>query len=1287
MADDMMGMAESGELGKQAGRMLVTRKMQSLGNAILQQAPIIKDFFYKLGGATDKNGRAVYGNGLLAEGIREIPEMKKLFRKMISESAGRPMHVAKVTKGESDGHAIPIMGKDDPILNEMTSLWETDADGVPLRDKNGDYIPLSDQTEQLRASSGLMLLEDQQNRINRGETLEPGELRFNPEENAWTGEYLTDRQIQILRTSGRFNNAQLRQLDMLNGAAKENTGRRFLVFNQPATKKRKGKRVAYDTLGVSMREIVPYGIKITKDGNLLVRLMSVQQLHANAFEKAASKRGQSLYKGNAEQILNDVNQVIENHGRNEPTDAYFKSRYGNEWEVRKNFINTVFGNVGKGQKDINPLLAAEKAKNAVVKTYRIDRINKATELEGRTNLPYQNHLVKVNFMPEGEPILDENGEPKDLRYTPSYEDSQVRMPEAQRAMPEGVSPEDLNPVANAQEAQGRWSDGKRMFAINEMDEKLIPITSKAMLESYPADAIGWMEPEPQKSVALRTNQAQERPVNERQPTTIQTQPSGASVSGSEATGEGLRQQGGLSRGTEQLQPQGRPGDQSIPLAGLPATVTVPGIGKYTFGPNETARSIAAEYARSAGIDYNPPRTYAKVDTERAKRIADEYEKMAHNPNDPKVKESYDAMIKETLDQWEAIKKTGLKVEPIPAGSPDPYAASPRLALIDVKDNNHLWFFPTASGFGGTESAGIDISGNPLMQPTGEVINGHPMLANDVFRIVHDYFGHIKEGVGFRADGEENAWRSHSAMYSDKARPAMTAETRGQNSWVNFGPFAEFNKTATGADTQYAPQKTGLLPDWVMTEGASDARFMPEGDGSINLMKQTNLGGDASMIMSAKWGTPKQTSQSVALSDKPENHIVGLSRIKGLLKAKDLSDKQKSSLDDFLVKTASFATDSPGFRDLGIPTNKEEALTIISKVTDRMARNLLAIYDAVPPPIRSYWQRWYPLAYDWNQAQSAKHKITRQVVAGINARLSPGKDWIHNVNMTERILSAFADDILMTQEISDGAMPIIDNALETKLNSKENKNKPKAWIDEQKAKVNAAKQEVQNLVGMKLSEMTDAQAAQLIRYHTQVVGDNKVLNYFEQGNPVYADAISWQSFSNLEKAINMYRDPSMENISSNMGSDHKIRSFFNNQESPNDNVLRDVTSDTHAVAAAYLLPLSQSSQQVARNFGGSSNAVSGLNGMYYIVADAYRKAADARNVEPRAMQSITWEGARSMFPRGFKKAENVKKVEAIWNRFEKRELTKQQALQEINKLLIDFFAKNPNSRPRFAVLPR
>jgi hypothetical protein len=1263
-ADQYAAMAESGELGAVASSGAARRKLGSILETVLPRIPVLKDLHFKSGGMIDQNGAWVTGNGILdAEGVKRDPITSKMFRDMNRRSAGLvPGQFDPLMSDKPDSGAPILLNPSDSIDAELLHpLVQVDDANKPIM-KDGKPVALDRATELSRALAGLTAVEVMRRKRAENYAPEKGEAHVDDEGQFQPG-WLSNDVLTEMFAKNKYNPEQKRIIREMNKLIRKGAGDRVVMINFPATTRNKAGKVVYKPQGATLRDTVPVAVTISKDGNLLFGLMSVTKLHENIQKRSQDRRGKKLYGGNVDLILRDTQAMMDYHKQGLDSIEFFKQKYGAvEADERKKFINTMFGLLNqKEQAVLNPMLLEDgiKSKDNVYRTYRADRVSKAVPMapEEYAAMPFSYEAV-----------------------------SQVRMPEAQRAMPE-VSPEDLNPVANKQEAQGLWADGKRMFALNEMDEKLTPITSKAMLDSYSADAIGWMEPEPQKSVALRTNQAQERPVNERQPTTIQTQPSGASVSGSEATGEGLRQQGGLSRGTEQLQPQGRPGDQSIPLAGLPATVTVPGIGKYTFGPNETARSIAADYARSVGIDYNPPRTYAKVDTERAKRIADEYEKMAHNPKDPKVKESYDAMIKETLDQWEAIKKTGLKVEPIPAGSPDPYAASPRLALIDVKDNNHLWFFPTASGFGGTESAGIDISGNPLMQPTGEIINGHPMLANDVFRIVHDYFGHIKEGVGFRADGEENAWRSHSAMYSDKARPAMTAETRGQNSWVNFGPFAEFNKTATAADTQYAPQKTGLLPDWVITEGASDARFMPEGDGSINLMKQTNLGGDASMIMSAKWGTPKQTSQSVALSDKPENHIVGLSRIKGLLKAKDLSDKQKSSLDDFLVKTASFATDSPGFRDLGTPTNKEEALTIISKVTDRMARNLLSIYDAVPPPIRSYWQRWYPLAYDWNKAQSAKHKITRQVVAGINARLSPGKDWIHNVNMTERILSSFADDVSMTQEIADGAMPIIDNALETKLNSKENKNKEKAWIDEQKAKVNAAKKEVQNLVGMKVSEMTDAQAAQLIRYYTQVVGDNRVLNYFEQGNPVYADAISWQSFSNLEKAINMYRDPSMENISNNMGSDHKIRSFFNNQESPNDNVLRDVTSDTHAVAAAYLLPLSQSSQQVARNFGGSSNAVSGLNGMYYIVADAYRKAADARNVEPRAMQSITWEGARSMFPRGFKKAENVKKVEAIWNRFEKRELTKQQALQEINKLLIDFFAKNPNSRPRFAVLPR
>ena len=248
-----------------------------------------------------------------------------------------------------------------------------------------------------------------------------------------------------------------------------------------------------------------------------------------------------------------------------------------------------------------------------------------------------------------------------------------------------------------------------------------------------------------------------------------------------------------------------------PLTGAPGPIKVDG-REVKFGPFAPARRAAVAYAQAAGIAYTPTGTYAKIDPAFSRRLAQAYEDMKSDPADPLVKEAYDAMIRETLAQWQEIKKTGLKVEFITGD--DPYG-NPRNAILDVVNNNHLWVYPTESGFG-TEGDDTDRA-NPLLAPTGETISGRPALANDIFRIVHDYFGHIKDGIGFRAEGEENSWQSHAAMYTPLARRAMTSETRGQNSWVNFGPHAEANKTASGADTVYAPQKFGLMPEWASEE--------------------------------------------------------------------------------------------------------------------------------------------------------------------------------------------------------------------------------------------------------------------------------------------------------------------------------------------------------------------------------------------------------------------------------------------------------------------------------------
>lgn len=254
-----------------------------------------------------------------------------------------------------------------------------------------------------------------------------------------------------------------------------------------------------------------------------------------------------------------------------------------------------------------------------------------------------------------------------------------------------------------------------------------------------------------------------------------------------------------------------------PLEGAPKSVKV-GDTRIQVGPFAPARDAAYDYMASRGLAYQPPTEYAKVDVPRAGRIADAFEQMAHQPNDPVVRAAYDALIEETLAQYQFVKATGLTAEFIAEGQADPYAASPRLATQDVVENNHLWVFPTDDGFGGSASSDVDISGNPLLSLTDEWIGDKQLRANDVFRIVHDYFGHVKDGTGFRAEGEENAWQSHAAMFTPLARRAMTTETRGQNSWVNYGPFAEFNRTANAGETQYAPQKIGLLPEWASSEG-------------------------------------------------------------------------------------------------------------------------------------------------------------------------------------------------------------------------------------------------------------------------------------------------------------------------------------------------------------------------------------------------------------------------------------------------------------------------------------
>lgn len=236
------------------------------------------------------------------------------------------------------------------------------------------------------------------------------------------------------------------------------------------------------------------------------------------------------------------------------------------------------------------------------------------------------------------------------------------------------------------------------------------------------------------------------------------------------------------------------------------------------GPIPAVVLAAHDYAKKVGLPVRRQAEYVRVDPARAERIAAAYEAMQHAPQDPMVQAAYGAMANETIAQYKAVKATGLKIEAILPGMEDPYPSGPRDVLRDIAQG-HIWYFPTDDGFG--SSANFDPAKNPLLAPTDEVSdNGKPMVVNDLFRVVHDFFGHGVEGTGFGARGEENAWQSHMRLFSERAVAAMTSETRGQNSWVNYGPYGAANR-ANPRMTVYADQKTGIMPEWTWREGVVD----------------------------------------------------------------------------------------------------------------------------------------------------------------------------------------------------------------------------------------------------------------------------------------------------------------------------------------------------------------------------------------------------------------------------------------------------------------------------------
>ena len=232
--------------------------------------------------------------------------------------------------------------------------------------------------------------------------------------------------------------------------------------------------------------------------------------------------------------------------------------------------------------------------------------------------------------------------------------------------------------------------------------------------------------------------------------------------------------------------------------------------------SQRVRNVAAQYAEMFGLP-EPSFTPITVFADEIGAIgADIFDALP--AFDPAAIPYYKKFINETNMQYEALLNSGLQIELVDV---DPYTPNQigHQAMMQDMERGVLKILSTEGSFG----SNVSVDQNPMLETSKYVdINGRTMTNNDVFRAVHDTFGHGMRGNTFGPKGEYNAWLTHKELYSSDAQRVMTTETLGQNTFTNYGQHMRdetgriIGKGEAGyikpIDRPFADQKVALMPE-------------------------------------------------------------------------------------------------------------------------------------------------------------------------------------------------------------------------------------------------------------------------------------------------------------------------------------------------------------------------------------------------------------------------------------------------------------------------------------------
>jgi hypothetical protein len=352
-----------GNLYKESRKTPLRRNVENTFRTIFNATPIVKNLHFKLGGATDATGRMVMGTGLLAEGFREIPEVKSMVRQMLRETSGKP-------KFEKPQKIVDVK---------------------------------SDNPSHYKGTENIKKVNEQI--VARGEKLPDNVLV--PDSNGNGRGVLTSEHLAELEKAGVIDNAEFGQALFLQDAIEASQKHGFLVTNKPV---KQGRSVQVE--GIAEGYVVPTQW-VLKKGRLYLEAMDLRQLEKNVKRAAKNEIAEEL-KLNRRSIIEDIEKSVEIQNKGQSTDAYYKSVDPENWQRRKKFINSVLGLQTTRQLSINPLMSqvSPDLVTGIFRTFAFDRIQNAIKTGGDVVIPFgptSYYSIRDNLMPQS-PRFNRKGE-------------------------------------------------------------------------------------------------------------------------------------------------------------------------------------------------------------------------------------------------------------------------------------------------------------------------------------------------------------------------------------------------------------------------------------------------------------------------------------------------------------------------------------------------------------------------------------------------------------------------------------------------------------------------------------------------------------------------------------------------------------------------------------------------------------------------------------------------------------------------------------------------------------